>query len=239
MSQIEISELLQNNYNNYYQENQLEWRRLGALGKVNNIKSLCKNIDKKSVLEIGAGEGGVLKRLSDVDFSQDLFAVEISSSGIQKINEKRISSLKECSLFDGYNIPYEDQKFDLAILTHVIEHVEYPRKLIYEATRVSKYIFVEVPLEDNLRLNKDFIWDKVGHINFYSPITIRRMLQTCNLEIIDQQITNRSKETYIFQNGKKGLISFYIKEYLLKFFPFLATKLFTYRSSILCRKKQE
>jgi len=114
-----------------------------------------------------------------------------------------------------------------------------PRKLLYEAKRIAKYVFVEVPLEDSVRLPQDFVFDKVGHINFYSPKTIRRLIQTCNLEISGQLTTNSSKDTYTFQKGKKGLINYYIKEYLLRFFPFLATEMFTYHSSIICRDCDE
>ena len=142
-------------------------------------------------------------------------------------------------MFDGYSTPYDNKKFDLAILSHVVEHVEYPRTLLYEAKRIAKYVFVEVPLEDTIRLPLDFHFDKVGHINFYTPKTIRALIQTCNLKVIDQKTTNPSKEVYTFQKGKKGLVNFYIKEYLLKFFPRLATEIFTYHSSVICEDSDE
>lgn len=230
---------LQSNYENYYEEGDSEWRWLGAIDKAHNIQTLCKNLPIKSIIEIGAGEGSILKRLADLDFAQELYALEISPTGVATIENKNISRLKECSLFDGYNIPYDNKKLDLAVLSHVIEHVEYPRKLLYEAKRIAKYVFVEVPCEDTMRLARDFVWDKVGHINFYSPKTIRRLIQTCNLKVLYQQTTNPSKEVYTFQKGKKGLVNFYIKEYMLKVFPLLATEIFTYHSSIICEDSDE
>ena len=120
------------------------------------------------------------------------------------------------------------------MLSHVVEHVEYPRKLLYEAQRIARYVFVEVPLEDTVRLPRDFLLDKVGHINFYSPKTFRRLIQTCNLKVLSEKTTNPSKGVYVFQKGKKGLVYFYVKKYLLKFSPSLATRVFTYHSSIIC-----
>ncbi|MGK2906917.1 MAG: class I SAM-dependent methyltransferase [Desulfuromonadales bacterium] len=234
MNEIKVSEDLKNNYEDYYEDDDSEWRWLGALDKAQNISTLCKGLPINTVIEIGAGEGSILKRLSELNFAAEFYALEISPTGVSAIKNKHIPLLKECSLFDGYNISYENMKFDLAILSHVVEHVEYPRKLLYEAKRIAKFVFVEVPLEDSLRLPQDFIFNKVGHINFYSPKTIRRLIQTCNLEVIDQLTTNPAKELYIFQKGRKGLINFYIKEYLLRFFPFLATKIFTYHSSLIC-----
>ena len=182
-----------------------------------------------------------MKRLSELNFAKEFYALEISSTGVTTIKNKHIPLLKECSLFDGYNISYEDNRFDLAILSHVIEHVEYPRKLLYEAKRIAKYVFVEVPLEDTLRLPQNFVFDKVGHINFYSPKTIRRLIQTCNLEVIGQRqlTTNPSKDIYVFQKERKGQMHYYIKEFLLRFFPFVAIKLFTYHSSLICRDRDD
>lgn len=235
MNEIKISANLKSNYEDYYEEGDSEWRWLGAIDKAHNIQALCKGLPINTVVEVGAGEGSILKRLSELNFAEEFYALEISPSGVATINNKNISRLKECSLFDGYDIPYKDKKFDLAILSHVIEHVEYPRKLLYEAKRIAKYVFIEVPLEDSIRLPRDFAFDKVGHINFYSPKTIRRLVQTCGFEVVKQLTTNPSKDVYTFQKGNKELVNFYIKEYMLRFFPFIATEIFTYHSSLICR----
>jgi ubiquinone/menaquinone biosynthesis C-methylase UbiE len=234
---ISTSDQVKSNYEDYYEEGDSEWRRLGAMDKAANIVSLCNGLPHASLLEIGAGEGSILKRLSELDFGEQLYALEISSTGVETIKRKGISRLTECLLFDGYEIPYGDHKFDLAILSHVIEHVEHPRKLLYEAGRVARHVFVEVPLEDTLRLKADFVPDKVGHINYYSPITIRRLLQTCNLEVLKQTVTNPSRAVHVYRKGRKGLVSYYIKGSLLKLSPVVATRIFSYHSSLLCRAR--
>lgn len=236
MNEVSTSIHFQLNYEDYYEKGDSEWRWLGAIDKAYNIQTLCKDLHINSVIEIGAGEGSILKRLSDMMFAQELYALEISPTGVTAIKNKNIPHLKESRLFDGYNIPYDDKSFDLAVLSHVVEHVEFPRKLLYEAKRIANYVFVEVPLEDNMRLQRDFVFDRVGHINFFSPKTIRRLIQTCNLKIIKQQTLNPSKGVYTFKKGKKGLINFYIKKYLLLFFPIIATEFFTYHSSIICEE---
>lgn len=207
---------------------------MGALGKADNIVSLCKSLSQDSVLEIGAGEGSILKRLSELNFGKNLYALEISPSGVETIRKKEIPRLVECGLFDGYRVPYVDGKFDIAILSHVIEHVEHPRHLLYEASRVAKFVFVEVPLEDTISLSNDFAFDRVGHINFYSLKTIRRLLQSCGLEISGQLVTNAPKTTYTYLKGTRGLLNYYVKQFLLQFFPRFATSLFTYHAALIC-----
>ena len=157
MKDISVSDKLRANYDNYYQ-GESEWRWLGALDKVSNIVTLCNSYPHKTILEVGSGEGSILKRLDDLQFGDILYSLEISKTAVETISKRHIKSLVECKLFDGYNIPYEDNKFDLTILSHVVEHLEYPRKMLYEASRVSKYVFLEVPLQDNFRLKKDFLF---------------------------------------------------------------------------------
>lgn len=237
MSEVTISEALRANYEHYYEEGDSEWRRLGAIDKAENILSLCRDLPRASVLEIGAGEGSVLRRLSELAFGDELYALEISPSGVDAIKGKGIPQLMECQLFDGYSIPYEDDRFDIAILSHVVEHVEHPRKLLYEASRVAKYVFVEVPLEHTLRMPRNFTFNEVGHINFYSSKTIRHLVQTCNLRVIAQRTTNPSREVYTFQKGSRGLLNYCLKQSLLKASPRAARALFTYHEALICERE--
>lgn len=239
MSKIAVNEKLKDNYEDYYEDGDSEWRRIGALGKADNIIALSKTLPHDSILEIGAGEGSILKRLSEMGFGKELFALEISPSGVETIKRKQIPQLIKCSVFDGYHVPYGDSTFDIAILSHVIEHVEHPRQLLYEASRVAKLVFVEVPLEDTLRSSDNFIFDKVGHINFFTPKTIRKLLQSCDLNVLGEMVTNPPKEAYTYQKGIGGLFNYYIKRFLIKFAPRIATSLFTYHGAFICQKNRK
>ncbi len=200
-----------------------------------NIVSLCRNIPNETVLEIGSGDGAILERLSELEFNSELFSLEIAESAVNVIQKKNIKSLLECSTYDGYNIPYEDNRFDLVLMSHVLEHVEHPRQLLYEAARVATHVFIEVPLELNSRLGHDFVFDKTGHINFYTKKSIRLLIQSCGYEIISQVITNSSVDVYRYLRGAKGYPVFAIKDISLRLFPNWATSRWTYNSALLCR----
>jgi ubiquinone/menaquinone biosynthesis C-methylase UbiE len=222
------------NYEHYYEEQDAEWRRLGAIDKAANIVASCSGIPHRTILEIGAGDGAILERLAELSFGSQLSAVEISPSGVAAIARRGIPGLVDCRLFGGYEIPYEDKQFDLAVLSHVLEHVEHPRQLLYEAMRVARHVFIEVPLDDIDRAKLDFQFDHVGHINFYSSRTIRWLLQSCGLRVIRQVTTNPSKATYAYQSGRRGIRNYYIKAFLLRFFPRQARRHFSYHEALLC-----
>ena len=238
MQEVTISEEIRSNYDSVYQAGASEWRRQGAIGKADNIVSICRSLPHSAILEIGAGEGSILQRLTALNFGDELYALEISPSGVEAIRSRGISRLVECKIYDGYRVPYDSNRFDIAVLSHVVEHLEHPRQLLYEASRVARYVFVEVPLEDTMRLPQDFVMDKVGHINFYSAKTIRRLIQSCGLRVLRERIANPSKGSYLYQKGSKGLINYYVKDLLLGVLPSVATALFTYHHALVCEKEK-
>ena len=233
MADVDLRPEVRSQYDDYYKDGVSEWRRLGALDKAANVVRLCRPIRVSSVVEIGAGDGSVLSRLSEVGFGEELFAAEISSSGVSVIQGRNIARLAECRRFDGSRLPWEDGRFDLAILSHVVEHLEHPRQLLREAARVARYVFVEVPTEDIRRRPKDYTADSVGHINFFSPRTIRWLVQSCGLRVLTQVTTNPSKAVYSYQTGRKGVIQYHTKDVLLRCAPGLATKHFCYHEALL------
>jgi SAM-dependent methyltransferase len=233
MGDVHLGRDLLSQYDGYYQGGASEWRRLGAVDKALNIVELCRQTPVSSVLEIGAGDGSVLARLSEMGFGEQLFAAEISSSGVAVIRERNIPRLVECMIFDGSRLPWDDGRFDLAILSHVVEHLEHPRQLLLEAARIARFVFVEVPTEDISRRPADYRPDSVGHINFYSPRTIRWLVQSCGLRVLKQATTNPSKAVYVYQTGRKGLLQYYVKRALLRWAPGLATRHFCYHEALL------
>ncbi len=231
---LAVDKSLAENYAGYYDEQQdlREWRRLGALDKCSNIVRLCSKLDHDNILEIGCGEGAILECLADLGFGSRFTGLEISPSGVRMVEQKNIPGV-EVRLFDGNEVPFPEKRFDLAILSHVLEHVEYPRKLIYEAARVAKHVFVEVPLEDIRRLSEDFVFDRVGHINFYSRKTIRRQVQSCGMEILGDHLSHSSPACYIYRKGKwRGYSSYLIKEAALRAWPEAAIRSFIYHYSL-------
>jgi len=180
-----LSDEVKSAYDHFYTQKDTTWRMLGAASKAKNIIAVCKSIQPVKVLEVGAGDGSILHYLNEWNFGMELYALEIAETGVSLIKERGLTRLKEVLSFDGYKIPYADDSFDLVILAHVLEHVEHERILIRELKRIAKNIVIEVPLDYRFGVDKrikHFL--DYGHINMYTPTSLRFLLKTEGLEII-------------------------------------------------------
>lgn len=223
-------------YEDYYEHQDPRWRALGAQEKFNSLQALCGQEPRARVLEIGAGDGAISALMDAAGFCDELCVLDISSSGISKVKERALATLSEAQVFDGASVPYDDQSFDLVILSHVVEHLEHPRQLLYEASRVGKMVFIEVPLEDTRALSERYVPDHVGHINVYTRKSARRLLQTCGLEIKRERIYVPSWQIHLHSDGAKGLGKYLTKRVAWRLAPRLATHLFTYHAAFLAQR---
>src|SRR5260370_22307449 len=208
-----ISDSVKTAYDEFYQKHDEAWRMLGAKYKVQHIIEVCKGHSFNKVLEVGAGDGSILKLLADQDFAPEYHAVEISESGVEHIKARNITNLKSVQIFDGYHLPFADNSFDLIILSHVLEHVEHERLLLRELKRVARYYGIEVPRDYKAGIDsriKHFL--AYGHINVYTPTSLRYLLRTEGFEIeadltsmIEPEVTKFN--TYINQKKPKSLIT--------------------------------
>jgi ubiquinone/menaquinone biosynthesis C-methylase UbiE len=237
MTNPQVNSQIQDLYDDYYQGEQLFVKReLTATQTFSHIQDICDEEDFAKVIDIGAGEGSLLKCLDANSFAQNLYGVEISSSGIEAIKGKNLPRLREISSFDGYHIPYDDKFFDLAISIHVLEHVEHERMFLSEIKRVARRIVIEVPLEHTIFIDKAIRWCRPhGHINFYTVKTFQNLLETSGLRCLDMKIYPVSRELEIFASGKtKGGLKHFLRSGMLSVSPSLATSAMTYMCTAYC-----
>ncbi len=225
---MKVDNNLKEKYDTQYGEDLEEWRILGGRGKANNIIDISSELDFKTVIDIGSGDGSVLYWLDKKGFCDHIKSVEISESGIAAIQSKGLKSIKEIKLFDGYEIPYSTDEFDLALCSHVIEHVEYPRRLIREIMRVSKYQIFEIPIDFSKYVDtqvEHFL--SYGHINIYAPQTFRFLLKSEGLEVLSFKNLLYEKAVYqhIYREQKwYKKIKMYISTALRRHIKFLGNR---------------
>ena len=194
-----VSSALQTAYDEQYTDATTEWREVGGKYKAQNIVAVCEGRTFARVLDCGAGEGSVLKFLHEAAAFSEFSAVDISASGVARIQARRLPRLKEVRKFDGYAIPFADQAFDLAICSHVLEHVEHPRILLRELRRVSAYQAFEIPLDYQIGVDRQVKHLlSYGHINVYTPSLFRLLLKSEGFEILSERLTHVADEVLAF-----------------------------------------
>lgn len=236
-------------YDQFYQKHDEAWRMLGARYKAEHIIEVCKGLTFKNVLEVGAGDGSILKYLSDNNFAPEYHAVEISGSGVEYIQSRQIKNLKSVQVFDGYKLPFADDSFDLIILSHVLEHVEHERMLLRELKRVAHRCVIEVPRDYKAGVDtriKHFL--AYGHINVYTPTSLRYLLSTEGLEVendltsmIEPEVTRFNM--YVNQKKAKSIVKniriaaeFAVKQTLSRLMGKKVSEQFANAYTVLCKK---
>lgn len=123
---------------NRYEEDTVEIRR--AVITIDLIP-----IDVKSVLDIGCGNGIITNRIN----KPLTVGIDFARTPLKNLKTHAI----QCSI---NSLPIKKRKFDLVIVTEVLEHLEdivYSKAISEIKSLDSKYILITVPYNENINLN--------------------------------------------------------------------------------------
>lgn len=193
----------------YADDARTAWRELGALEKARSVE-LVVDPPVGRVVDIGCGEGSVIAALEGSLGAAGFAGFEIAPAAVEAARRRHYDSAVEFGLFDGRTIPSEDGAYDLAILSHVLEHVADPRSLLHEAARVASRVVIEVPLELHLRTPR-FRWDETGHINVFNRRSIRHLVEGCGLNIERERVYCPGRDVHAFFGGRRGKAKWAVK----------------------------
>ena len=143
--------------------------------------------------------GAVLEHLDILDFADRYYAVEPSRKSHNYLLKRHaIGRLVASEARTIGASGFVNDSFDLAILSHVVEHVPNPARLISEAMDIATFVVVEVPLEGtwtgNLRAAfKEIVtgFSRVnntsGHQHFFNRRTVEELVRLCGGEILGRR----------------------------------------------------
>lgn len=231
---------LNKHYEGAYDDSQIEWRKIAAVDKVDNIQRLLGSRSVEKVLEVGCGTGSVLAELAARNIGQQHVGVDVADPRAHVHPGARDMDLRT---FDGQTLDFDDRTFDLVIATHVVEHVPNPRMFLSELARVCRqFIYVEVPCEMKARSPRAKLQSAldIGHINGYSPEYFLILLQTTGLNVLEMELFDHSAGVHRFHSsGLKSLVNMTIRRALLRLSPLLAARLFCYHCGALASPSRQ
>lgn len=111
------------------------------------LKEVCNEIDFRSVLDVGCGNGifsAALKNLKECE----LYGIDGSPYALSECKKLGFTEVQFVKDFSNDLIPYPDHFFDFAICKDVFEHLLTPSFLLQEIFRVLKpngYLLAHIP----------------------------------------------------------------------------------------------
>jgi SAM-dependent methyltransferase len=176
------------------------WRALGARSKAAHARALCSQ-PPETVVEIGCGDGSLLLELAAVWPSASFDGFELSPPAIEIARGRGIDRVGRLEAYDGARVPAEDGAYDLAVLSHVLEHVPDPAPLLAEAARVARSVLVEVPLEGNRsasRPAKRAEAARIGHLHEFDRAAVRSLVAGAGLRVVAELSDPLPREHHAF-----------------------------------------
>jgi SAM-dependent methyltransferase len=124
------------------------------------------------VLNGGAGQGTLSRRLAELGF--DVTSTDVSPEAVELLRERAPGDVLEADLT---SLPFEDERFDAAVLGEVLEHIVNDHGALAEVARVLRsqgVLALSVPANPKLHGPSD-VW--AGHVRRY---TRPELLEACS-----------------------------------------------------------
>jgi SAM-dependent methyltransferase len=206
------------------------------------VIELCarRHLSPARTLEVGCGDGALLSELHRRGFGGRLFGTEVSAAAVQIASAR--PEIEEVSLYDGRHLRAADGEFDLAILSHVLEHVADPLALLAEAARSARAVLLEVPLEANVsarRPRKRALAGEIGHVQRLDRSAVHELVSRAGVAIASEleDALPRRQLTFFAESATARAAAsakWTLRATLHRLAPGLARRLFTVHYACLC-----
>jgi SAM-dependent methyltransferase len=150
----------------------------------NQVKNFFSNIKNSNILDFGCGDCRY-KKYSDQ--TNNYIGLDIEVSGHDKKKKKYDI------LWDGKIIPFENEKFDLILMTEVLEHIENVELTLLEIHRVLK-------ISGKLLITSPFIWhehQKPYDFQRFTSFGLESLMKKTGFSIIYQKKLISNKHAII------------------------------------------
>jgi SAM-dependent methyltransferase len=164
----------------------IAWRALCAANKADHVAALLGRAGKRpaSIVEVGCGDGVLLAELARRGIGDRHHGFDISSRAADAAAGRL--EIERAERFDGASLPVADGAYDLAVLSHVLEHVPDPAPLLAEAARAARAVVVEVPLEDNRSASRPAAQrgrEELGHVHRFARSNLHALAHGAGLRV--------------------------------------------------------
>jgi len=143
------------------------------------------------VLDLGCKYGEISFALSHI--AREVVGIDYSASSIQIAKKKHQN--ENLSFLEADAKEYlanTNEKFDVLILSHIIEHLDEVEKFLGDFIPYFKYVYVEVPDFNKTYLNEyrklldqKLIYSDTDHVSEFDRFELIEILENAGLQILD------------------------------------------------------
>lgn len=173
MDQIEMTK-----FDKYDDHGAYHWRECDRLSPVYNPPLVARygmvlsRARGGRALDVGAGDGYLTARLAD--YCESVIGLEYECAGVAAANEM-LADIPNANMQQGsaYEMPSEDDIFDVITMADVIEHLDAPEQAVLEMAWVAapgSATYVTTP-----QWRPDRVWDK-RHVREYTPSELQQLM---------------------------------------------------------------
>jgi len=162
-------------------------------------------------LEIGCGEGFILK--SAVDVGYEVLGVDFSDVGMRRWHPDLVGSLRTGDAFEELKcLEREGELFSVVVLQNILEHVIDPERLLGDVRRLLKpggVLSINVPndyshLQKHLlssgMVDDEYWFQPPDHLHYFNVNNLRKFVLECGYEIMDE-FADFPVEFYLMHSG--------------------------------------
>lgn len=140
---------------------------------------MIEHINKNSrILDIGCAMGGLIKFLGGKGF-KNLYGIDLIKEYVDLTNDKNIS------VGSVYDIPFEDDSFDVIVLDHILEHLTELKVVFEEIKRVlTDDGILVIGLPDASGYNNMIFWFTIReHVQHFDLKHLKLLLDNCGFDL--------------------------------------------------------
>lgn len=146
---IQPDTIVGNHYNKH--ETQNSFYRILVKNYKRTLQELVRDLPGNQCLEIGSGEGYIVRYVQEVRPGLQFIASDIDQAMIKSAAE--VNPLAKWCVAQGEALPFGDQSFDIVLACEVLEHLYHPEVVLSEIRRVVRHhILISVPQEPIWRI---------------------------------------------------------------------------------------
>lgn len=145
------------------------------------------------VLDLGCNLGDISYRVAEV--AQKVVGIDYAEKAIEEAKRRYNRPNLEFHCAEAYDyLKKNDTKFDILLLSHILEHLDDPKDFLMKFKDFFSYIYIELPDFDRYYLNhyrKDLnmpiIYSDDDHISEFDRKELKALLKECNIEIMHSE----------------------------------------------------